>query len=113
MNSNQIGSARRRFFFAPEYGGNVVKGGGHPGDSKVPASEQIDDAFAQDERGRGKTPGVGVPGSQNNPVTHEAHERISRRAYQMWEEAGRPEGRSDEYWLRAEREERGETPERK
>ena len=27
---------------------------------------------------------------------HEDH--IRRRAYQLWEEAGRPEGRSDDFW---------------
>jgi hypothetical protein len=27
---------------------------------------------------------------------------IRRRAYTLWEEAGRPEGRSDEFWLAAE-----------
>ena len=31
-------------------------------------------------------------------------ERVRRRAYQLWEEAGRPEGRSNEFWLRAEEE---------
>jgi hypothetical protein len=25
-------------------------------------------------------------------------DRIRRRAYHLWEEAGRPEGRSDEFW---------------
>ena len=25
-------------------------------------------------------------------------DHIQRRAYQLWEEAGRPEGRSDDFW---------------
>jgi Protein of unknown function (DUF2934) len=29
-------------------------------------------------------------------------ETVRRRAYTLWEEAGRPEGRSDEFWLAAE-----------
>lgn len=29
-------------------------------------------------------------------------ETVRRRAYQLWEDAGRPEGRSDEFWLAAE-----------
>ena len=29
-------------------------------------------------------------------------EEIRRLAYRLWEEAGRPEGRSDEFWLAAE-----------
>jgi hypothetical protein len=31
-------------------------------------------------------------------------ERIKRRAYSLWEEEGRPEGRADEHWFRAEAE---------
>jgi Protein of unknown function (DUF2934) len=31
-------------------------------------------------------------------------ERIRERAYDLWERAGRPEGRAVEYWLQAERE---------
>lgn len=30
--------------------------------------------------------------------------RIADRAYRLWEKEGRPAGRSDEFWLRAERE---------
>jgi hypothetical protein len=29
---------------------------------------------------------------------------IALRAYQLWDEAGRPEGRADEFWFRAEEE---------
>ncbi|QGZ29216.1 DUF2934 domain-containing protein [Stutzerimonas stutzeri] len=28
-------------------------------------------------------------------------QRIRERAYQLWEEAGRPEGQDVEYWMRA------------
>jgi hypothetical protein len=38
-------------------------------------------------------------------------ETVRRRAYQLWEDAGRPEGRSDEFWLRAEMEILGRTDE--
>ena len=31
-------------------------------------------------------------------------ERIRTRTYEIWERAGRPEGRSVEYWLQAEAE---------
>jgi len=34
----------------------------------------------------------------------EQEEDVRRRAYRLWEEAGRPEGRSEEFWLAAERE---------
>ena len=36
------------------------------------------------------------------------HERIRRRAYEIWEEEGRPKGRQLEHWHRAERELAGE-----
>ena len=88
-------------FFAPEYGGDAVSGGGHPADSSVPVTEAIDEAFGQDTGSRGKTPGVGVPGSRTNPVSHD---EILRRAQAIWEEEGRPEGRAEEHWIRAERE---------
>jgi hypothetical protein len=32
------------------------------------------------------------------------HERIRARAYLLWEQEGRPEGRAEEHWLRAEAE---------
>ena len=31
-------------------------------------------------------------------------ERIRQRAYELWEQEGRPEGRQDEHWARASRE---------
>ena len=31
-------------------------------------------------------------------------EQIRRRAYELWEEAGSPEGKENEFWLQAERE---------
>ncbi len=94
---------RRRalFFLAPDYGGEAVSGGGHPADSVVPATKEVDDTFGQDQRGRGSTPGVGVPGSRTNPVGDNPDE-IARRIYALWEEEGRPEGRHTDHWQRAE-----------
>jgi DUF2934 family protein len=94
---------RPLMFLSPEYGGDVVSGGGHPADSPVPVEEAIDDAFGQDAGGRGKTPGVGVPGSRTNPVG-QGRDEIARRAHELWQQAGEPEGRSEEFWLRAENE---------
>jgi hypothetical protein len=34
-------------------------------------------------------------------VDAEREERIRKRAYELWEEDGAPEGRADEYWHRA------------
>lgn len=31
----------------------------------------------------------------------EVEERVRARAYALWDQDGRPEGRSDEYWQRA------------
>ncbi len=98
MNFNRLHCQRTNVFFAPEYGGHAVSGGGHPADSSVPATEAIDDASAQDAGGRGKIPGVGVPGSRTNPVSDD---EISRRARAIWEEEGRPEGKAEEHWMRA------------
>ena len=36
------------------------------------------------------------------------HERIRRRAYELWQQEGRPEGRADDHWHRAEAQLRGE-----
>lgn len=94
------------FFLAPEHGGSTVTGGGHPSAETNPASEAIDDTFAQDARGHGNTPGVGVPGSKSNPVL--THDGITARAHRIWEEEGRPDGRADEHWRRAEQELRGD-----
>jgi hypothetical protein len=38
------------------------------------------------------------------------HERIRQRAYQLWEEEGRPEGRAESHWHRAEAEVAGVNP---
>ena len=35
------------------------------------------------------------------------HDEIARRAHELWEQNGRPEGRSEEHWLAAERQLRG------
>lgn len=37
----------------------------------------------------------------NTPGSPSREERINKLAYQLWEEEGRPEGRSDDHWFRA------------
>lgn len=39
------------------------------------------------------------------------HEEIARRAYEIWESEGRPEGRDVEHWVTAERQLLGADPE--
>lgn len=36
--------------------------------------------------------------------------KIRQRAYEMWDRDGRPDGRSEDYWLQAERELAGSDP---
>ncbi|TFV37991.1 DUF2934 domain-containing protein [Bradyrhizobium niftali] len=36
-------------------------------------------------------------------MTHAYEDDIRARAYKLWEEAGKPEGRMDEFWYEAER----------
>ena len=52
-------------------------------------------------------PNQSAGGSVDNPQP--SSEEISRRAFQLWEERGRPEGSQDEDWFRAENELRHES----
>jgi hypothetical protein len=37
-------------------------------------------------------------------MTNPTDDQIRERAHQLWESAGRPEGREEEFWFEAERE---------
>lgn len=39
-----------------------------------------------------------------NTVNNDEEERIRQRAFELWEEAGRPEGKEYTHWIRARRE---------
>jgi hypothetical protein len=39
---------------------------------------------------------------QESGMTDNLHKRIEQRAYELWEEAGRPEGQRDAHWRTAE-----------
>ncbi|WP_309086626.1 DUF2934 domain-containing protein [Chelativorans sp.] len=41
-------------------------------------------------------------GDRQNETPDDRAERIRQRAYELWEAEGRQEGRTDEYWKRAE-----------
>jgi hypothetical protein len=41
--------------------------------------------------------------SEETQMTHPSQKEIERRAYQLWEDAGQPEGRDQEFYLEAER----------
>jgi hypothetical protein len=51
-------------------------------------------------------PGVKVSGQPQGGAVDRAQreERIRARAYQIWEENGRPEGSAEKFWLEAEQE---------
>jgi hypothetical protein len=60
-----------RFFFAPEVGGDAIKGGGPESLPESDGKEEILDATDGQFRGHRQTPGTndpGVPGSRTNPV---------------------------------------------
>jgi len=44
----------------------------------------------------------GMTDAMNNILSPPTPEAIAARAYQLWEEAGRPTGRDEEFWLHAE-----------
>jgi Protein of unknown function (DUF2934) len=37
-------------------------------------------------------------------MAHPTEEQIRKRAFELWERAGKPEGREDEFWQQAQRE---------
>ncbi len=43
-----------------------------------------------------------------SPMDSDLEQRIRERAFRLWENAGYPEGRAEEFWLLAEKFERGE-----
>lgn len=46
-------------------------------------------------------PNEAASGLPDPKADAEREERIRQRAYQLWKEDGAPEGRSEEYWHRA------------
>jgi hypothetical protein len=42
-------------------------------------------------------------------ITDDREEKIRRRAHQLWEQNGSPEGRETEFWFQAEKEIDGDT----
>jgi hypothetical protein len=46
-----------------------------------------------------------------NPAQKPNQEQVIHRAYQLWEQAGKPEGRDQEFYHQAEQELSGQVPE--
>jgi hypothetical protein len=42
--------------------------------------------------------------NRERAMDRQSEEQIRARAHELWEQAGKPKGREDEFWLRAERE---------
>lgn len=40
-------------------------------------------------------------------MAHPTEEQIRKRAFELWEQAGKPKGREDEFWQQAQRELQG------
>jgi hypothetical protein len=49
-----------------------------------------------------------VLSAEENVMANPTEKEIKKRAYELWEEAGKPEGREDEFWQLAEQELRNE-----
>jgi Protein of unknown function (DUF2934) len=47
---------------------------------------------------------VAAPSVASRRHQDDLHERVRRRAYELWESEGRPAGREYDHWLQAERE---------
>ena len=67
--------------------------------------DRVDEASAESMDASDPPAFGGVTGIGAGPADgEERHERIARRAHDLWVEAGSPEGRAMEFWLQAERE---------
>ena len=51
-----------------------------------------------------KTPKPGQLGNGSTDIAGPSHEQIARRAYELWEERGKPHGSDEEDWHGAEHE---------
>jgi len=81
---------------------------------RMTPDERVDEASlesmdASDPPAHSATP-AGAPRRAKRPQSRE--EKIRHRAYELWEQDGRPSGRADDYWHRAEREIRAESADR-
>ncbi|MGT2502105.1 DUF2934 domain-containing protein [Bradyrhizobium guangxiense] len=53
-------------------------------------------------------PRVGRASREETQLSDPTEQEIRERAHRLWEQAGRPEGREDEFWRAAEQELRNE-----
>jgi hypothetical protein len=52
----------------------------------------------------GYPPGSVYLATESRPMTKPTEEQIRVRAHELWEQAGKPAGREDEFWHQAEKE---------
>jgi DUF2934 family protein len=58
----------------------------------------------RDYKAKGRPVDRAVPPCSEQNMSHPPRIDVVRRAYQLWQEAGEPEGRDDEFYLQAEQE---------
>jgi hypothetical protein len=68
------------------------------GDQSLQAGLARSRRYAPSPRRRGRAP------TRRNVMPEPSKQEIDARAYQLWEKAGRPEGREDEFWHLAQQE---------
>jgi hypothetical protein len=69
-------------------------------EAAIPPHDDEGAAISSLHRARRDSDNPGVMTSKTNNIEGEAR----RRAYELWEQCGRPEGGEEEFWLKAERE---------
>jgi len=84
---------------------------------RMTADERVDEASlesmdASDPPAHSATPSGAPQRSKRERSADLREQKIRRRAYELWEQDGRPAGRADDYWHRAEREIATESAER-
>jgi len=84
---------------------------------RMTADERVDEASlesmdASDPPAHSATPSGAPRRSKRERSADLREQKIRRRAYELWEQDGRPAGRADDYWHRAEREIATESAER-
>jgi DUF2934 family protein len=76
---------------------------------RMTADERVDEASlesmdASDPPAYSATLSGAAQAAERDRNGESREQKIRQRAYELWEEDGRPSGRADEYWHRAERE---------
>jgi Protein of unknown function (DUF2934) len=66
-------------------------------------SEGLSESFPASDPPAVTQPGSGITGAEVALADDDHHEKVRRRAYQIWLEEGQAHGRAEEHWREAER----------